>query len=40
MCRVWLNNTPPGHQPRPTSCRQARADAHRYGGRVITGGRR
>lgn len=39
-CRVWIDDRPPGHQPRVTSCRQAQRDAHRYGGRVIYGGRR
>ncbi|WP_347301927.1 hypothetical protein V5740_07750 [Croceibacterium sp. TMG7-5b_MA50] len=39
-CRVWFEGRPPGHQPAATSCRQAERVAHRYGGRVIYGGRR
>ena len=36
-CRVWYDNRPPGQQPRPTSCANARATATRNGGRVIYG---
>jgi len=39
-CRVWLPDRPAGQQPPPTSCREARYLADRYGGRVITGSRR
>jgi hypothetical protein len=39
QCRVWLPRTPPGHQPPAMSCRRAQLIAHRYGGRVIYGGR-
>ena len=40
MCRVWLPHRPAGQQPAPTSCRQARYFAERYGGRVVRGERR
>lgn len=36
-CRVWYDNRPPGQQPEPTSCDNARATAARLGGRVIYG---
>lgn len=38
QCRVWYDGTPPGHQPPPTSCAEARRDAYYRGGRVIYGG--
>lgn len=38
-CRVWLPDRPPGHQPPATSCAFAEAQARRYGGAVIYGGR-
>lgn len=37
-CRVWYDDRPPGQQPPPTSCGEARRVADRTGGRVIYGG--
>ena len=37
LCRVWIDGVPPGRQPGVTSCHAARAQAARYGGRVIYG---
>jgi len=40
QCRVWHDDLPPGRQPAPTSCAQARRDAARDGGRVVYGSAR
>lgn len=40
QCRVWVDGVPPGRQAAPTDCATARAQAVRYGGRVIYGGGR
>jgi hypothetical protein len=37
QCRVWIDGRPPGQQPPPTDCATARAQAARYGGRVVYG---
>ena len=37
LCRVWYDGVPPGHQPAPTRCDVAEADAYYNGGRVIYG---
>jgi hypothetical protein len=38
-CRVWVDGTPPGRQPRPTDCATAERERYRYGSnaRVIYG---
>ena len=35
---MWYDDRPPGHQPPPTGCAEARGVAWRTGGRVIYGG--
>jgi hypothetical protein len=37
MCRVWLDNVPPGRQPAPTDCTTAERQAARHGGTVLYG---
>jgi hypothetical protein len=34
MCRVWIDGTPPGRQPRPTDCATAERERARYGSRA------